>query len=117
MGCMRLCPGHSYRLSHKQFYTECLLKKAVWPGRDTATWNFRWKAKDATDNIVLEGTDEYEAHLKFSRDEDGSLKMDGKMVVGGYKLRKFSGLKTGESSLQEDNDSGWVVEHSIEGSI
>jgi len=105
-GCMRFAPGHKYIASHLQFYQECVLKKGVWAGpepRGFSTWNFRWKAKCDTEGIE-EGTDEWQTQLRFSKKADGTLTLDGKMIVGGYKARKFSGIKTGEIPPPKGND-------------
>jgi hypothetical protein len=51
---------------------------------------------------VLEGTDEWETQVEFSQDSDGKMKIAGKMVVGGYKARKFSGIK--HSPLVRDSN-------------
>lgn len=114
-GCLRMCPGHPYRLSHERFYELCVLDRGVWPGdapRGTPVWNLRWQAKG--DHGVVGATDEYETQLRFSKDEDGTMKVNGKMVVGGYKARKFSGVKTVDdvSELekgQETVDAWWKM--------
>lgn len=98
-GCMRFCPGNKNMHNHLQFNNACLLDKGVWPGPSpdgVSVWNFRLKA-EGDDTGVIEETDEYETQLEFTRDADGTMKLAGKMVLGGYKARKISGLKIGEN--------------------
>lgn len=97
-----MCPAHRYRCSHDQFYDECELAEGVWPGEEplgTPVWNFRWKDETAGtdkaiyDKGIVDGTDEYETQLQFSRDEHGTMELEGKMVAGGFKARESSGFK------------------------
>ncbi|KAL2066600.1 hypothetical protein VTL71DRAFT_2671 [Oculimacula yallundae] len=87
-GCLRLAPGHDCINTHVQFYKECVLKKGVWPGPESKG----------------EGSDEWQTQLQFSQAADGSLTLDGKMVAGGSKARKFSGNKTGDNPIPEGNE-------------
>lgn len=41
-------------------------------------------------------TDEFETQLEFSRNEEGKMSLAGRMVIGGYKARKFEGVKIGQ---------------------
>ncbi|KAH8586709.1 hypothetical protein B0O99DRAFT_643742, partial [Bisporella sp. PMI_857] len=111
IGCMRFCPGHTMSLQHLQFYKLCVLKKGVWAGpapKGVSIWNFRWKAKDGED--IIPGSDEYETQIEFKQDANGTMRLDGKLVIGGYKARKFSGIKTGPLQSRKSNDTsvdGW----------
>jgi hypothetical protein len=95
---MRFCPGHKYSTSHVQFEEGCVLKPGVWAGaspRGVQVWNFRWRAEYEGKGIV-EGSDEHETQIEFGEDGDGNLTAAGRIVFGGYKARKFEGVKTGE---------------------
>jgi len=95
---MRFCPGHKYSTSHVQFEEGCVLKPGVWAGaspRGIQVWNFRWRAEYEGEGIV-EGSDEHETQIEFGEDGDGNLTAAGRIVFGGYKARKFEGMKTGE---------------------
>lgn len=101
-GCMRMCPGHEYSCSHEDFYHECDLGAGVWPGEaplGTSVWTYRWRAQ-WPNGTVVDGTDEREAQLQFSRDQDGVMRIYGKMVAGSLKARKFSGVKISETVIE-----------------
>jgi hypothetical protein len=93
------------RLRHLQFYKICVLKKGAWAGpasKGISVWNFRWKAKDGED--VIPGSDEYETQIEFKQDANGTMRLDGKIVMGGYKARKFNGIRTGPLQSAKSND-------------
>jgi hypothetical protein len=98
-GCMRFCPGHTYSTSHVQFEEGCVLKRGVWAGASSRggvqVWNFRWRAEYEREGVV-EGSDEHETQIEFREDEDGTLRVAGRIVFGGYKARKFEGVRTGD---------------------
>ena len=97
-GCMRFCPGHTYSTSHVQFEEACVLRPGVWAGaeprRGVRVWNYRWRAEFEGEGVV-EGSDEHETQIEFREDGDGSLRCAGRIVFGGYKARKFEGVRTG----------------------
>ena len=111
-GCIRFCPGHKYSTNHVQFEEGCVLKPGVWAGaspRGIQVWNFRWRAEYEGEGVV-EGSDQHETQIEFGEDGDGSLKVAGRIVFGGYKARKFKGVKTGElqgKGNEKGVDSWW----------
>lgn len=99
-GCIRLCPKIKKPSTLKQFQKHCKLEEGVWPSAGRSVWNFRWRGNDVDINGVNRmphaDTDAYETQLEFSRNEDGSLKLAGRLVgAGKKKARKFSGVKVG----------------------
>jgi hypothetical protein len=110
-GCIRFCPGHKYSTNHVQFEEGCVLKPGVWAGaspRGIQVWNFRWRAEYEGEGVV-EGSDQHETQIEFGEDGDGSLKVAGRIVFGGYKARKFEGVRTGEleGKGNEKGVGGW----------
>jgi hypothetical protein len=111
-GCIRFCPGHKYCTNHVQFEENCVLKPGVWAGaspRGVEIWNFRWRGECEEEGVIA-GSDEFETQVEFGEDRDGSLRVAGKIVFGGYKARKFEGVKTGElqgKGNEKGVDSRW----------
>ncbi len=52
------------------------------------------------DNIDS-STDEWETQIEFSQDDDGTIKLASKIVIAGYKARKFSSMKIWLESQKE----------------
>lgn len=114
-GVIRMCPGHKYITSHLKFYDSCILKSGVWPGpspNGNPIWNFRWRAEYGDAGIFeysVCATDEFETQLEFRRDRNGTMRLAGKMVMGGYKARKFEGVKTDQETQQSKGKNKSVV--------
>jgi hypothetical protein len=111
-GCIRFCPGHEYCTNHVQFEENCILKPGVWAGatpRGIEVWNFRWRGECEEEGVIA-GSDEFETQIEFGEDGDGGLTIAGRIVFGGYKARKFKGVKTGElqgKGNEKGVDSWW----------
>ncbi|KAH6676485.1 hypothetical protein B0J14DRAFT_585637 [Halenospora varia] len=106
-GMMRFCPASAGTKYIKEFEKACKLMDGSWPGpagKGDQTWSMRCRAAGAEDKRI---SDEWQTDVKFTRDDYGSLRASGVLMLGSD-ATAFEAFKFGYTG--PSYDTGFVAD-------